>query len=46
MVPSAGSDVSAQGDSGSSEMDQLCSMVQELEREALERTLVYMKQEA
>jgi hypothetical protein len=46
VVPSAGSDVSAQGDSGSSEMDQLCSMVQELEREALERTLVYMKQEA
>ena len=45
-VPSAGGDVSAQGDSGSSEMDQFCSMVQELEWEALERMLMYMKQEA
>ena len=45
-VPLAGGDVSAQGDSGSSEMDRLCSMVRESEREALERTLVYMKQEA
>ena len=45
-VPSAGGDVSAQGDGRSSEMDQLCSMVQDLEREALERILVYMKQEA
>ena len=45
-VPSAGGDVSAQGDGGSSEMDRLCSMVQESEREALERMLVYMKQEA
>ena len=43
---SAGGDVSAQGDGGSSEMDRLCSMVRESEREALERTLVYMKQEA
>ena len=45
-VPLAGGDVSAQGDGGSSEMDRLCSMVQESEREALERMLVYMKQEA
>jgi [ribulose-bisphosphate carboxylase]-lysine N-methyltransferase len=39
---SAGGDFSG----GSSEMDRLCSMVRESEREALERTLVYMKQEA
>jgi len=45
-VPLAGGDVSAQGDGGSLEMDRLCLMVQELEREALERMLVYMKQEA
>jgi hypothetical protein len=45
-VPLAGGDVSAQGDGGSLEMDWLCLMVQELEREALERMLVYMKQEA
>lgn len=45
-VPLAGGDVLAQGDGGSSEMDRLCSMVRESEREALERTLVYMKQEA
>jgi len=44
-VPLAGGDVLAQGDGGSSEMDRLCSMVRESEREALERTLVYMKQE-
>ena len=43
-VPSAGGDVSAQGDRGSLEMDRLCSMVRESEWEALERTLVYMKQ--
>ena len=43
-VPSAGGDVSAQGDGGSLEMDRLCSMVRESEWEALERTLVYMKQ--
>ena len=45
-VPSAGGNVSAQGDGRSSEMDQLCSMVRESEWEALEWTLVYMKQEA
>ena len=45
-VPPAGGDVLSQGDGGSSEMDRLCSMVGELEREALDRTLVYMKQEA
>ena len=45
-VPPAGGDVLLQGDGGSSEMDRLCSMVGELEREALDRTLVYMKQEA
>ena len=45
-VPLAGGDVSAQGNGGSSEMDRLCSMVRESEREALDRTLLYMKQEA
>ena len=45
-VPSAGGDVLVQGGGGSSEMDRLCLMVRESEREALERTLMYMKQEA
>jgi len=39
-MPSAGGDVLAQGDGGSSEMDRLCLMVRESAREALERTLV------
>ncbi|KAL9190381.1 hypothetical protein ACHAXT_007592 [Thalassiosira profunda] len=34
------------GDAGSTEKDQLCAMVRESEREALDRTLVYVKQEA
>lgn len=37
---------SSPSSSSSSEMDMLCSMVRESEREALDRTLLYMKQEA
>ncbi len=34
------------GEEGGTERDRLCAMVRESEREALDRTLVYVKQEA